>query len=103
VPFDVGLRAYKELGYENEWQLHHQGGAMGYYGRDIKVTRETRDVVQENHAWCWNPSITGTKTEDGFIATKDGPIMITGPVIYPKIQYKKNGAEMARPGLLVLD
>ena len=103
VPFDVGLRAYKELGYEDEWQLHHQGGAMGYYGRDIKVTQETRDVVEENQAWCWNPSITGTKTEDGFIATKNGPIMITGPVIYPRIEYKKNGVQIVRPGLLVLD
>jgi len=103
VPFEVGLRAYKELGYENEWQLHHQGGAMGYYGRDIKVTQETKDVVVENQAWCWNPSITGTKTEDGFIATENGPIMITGPVIYPRIDYKKNGVQMVRPGLLVLD
>ncbi len=103
VPFEVGLRAYKEFGYENEWQLHHQGGAMGYYGRDIKVTQETKDVVEENQAWCWNPSITGTKTEDGFIATKNGPIMITGPVIYPRIEYKKDGVQMVRPGLLVLD
>jgi len=103
VPFDAGLKAYKELGYEKEWQLHHQGGAMGYLGRDSRVTRESKEMIEENQAFCWNPSITGTKTEDGFIATKNGPIMITGPVIYPKMDYRKGGVHLVRPGLLVLD
>ncbi|RPJ04330.1 MAG: M24 family metallopeptidase [Deltaproteobacteria bacterium] len=103
VPFEAGLKAYRELGYEKEWQLHHQGGAMGYYGRDSKVTQETRDLVEENQAFCWNPSITGTKTEDGFIAAKNGPIMITKPVIYPKLEYQKEGVSIVKPGLLVLD
>jgi Xaa-Pro dipeptidase len=103
VPFNVGLKAYKELGYEKEWQLHHQGGAMGYLGRDSRVTHETQEIIEENQAWCWNPSISGTKTEDGFIATRQGPIMITKPVIYPRIEYKKDGVHLVRPGLLVLD
>jgi len=103
VPFQVGLQAYRELGYEREWELHHQGGAMGYSPRDIRATRETQEAVQENQAFCWNPSIAGTKTEDGFIATTDGPIMITYPVIYPRIEYAINGSRIFRPGLLVLD
>ena len=103
VPFETGLKAYRELGYEKEWQLHHQGGAMGYTARDIKVTSETKDLVEENQAFCWNPSISGTKTEDGFIATKNGPLMITRPVIYPSIEYKKDGVHIKKPVLLVLD
>ncbi len=103
VPFDIGLKAYKEFGYEKEWHLHHQGGAMGYYARDSKVTQETQDIVEENQAFCWNPSITGTKTEDGFIATENGPVMITKPILYPRIEYKKNGIHIVRPGLLALD
>jgi Xaa-Pro dipeptidase len=106
VPFAVGLAAYKELGYETEWTHHHQGGAMGYYARDIKVTAATAEPIAENQAYCWNPSIAGTKTEDGFIVTPQGPIMITFPVIYPRIAYpiaKAPGGVIARPGLLVLD
>jgi Xaa-Pro aminopeptidase len=103
VPFEVGLKAYKELGYGEEWKLHNQGGAMGYGARDIRATQETKEVIEENQAFCWNPSISGTKTEDGFIATKKGPIMITGPVIYPKIECKRNGVQIVTPGLLVLD
>jgi Xaa-Pro aminopeptidase len=103
VPFEKGLEAYRELGYEAEWQLHNQGGAMGYYARDLRVTRETKDIVEENQAFCWNPSIAGTKTEDGFIATKNGPVMITRPIVYPRIEYRKNGIDIVKPGLLVLD
>ena len=103
VPLEAGLRAYKELGYEEQWKLHNQGGAMGYGARDIRVTPTTKDRIEENQAFCWNPSISGTKTEDGFIATKKGPIMITAPVIYPRIEYKENGVQIVKPGLLVLD
>jgi Xaa-Pro aminopeptidase len=103
VPFGVGLAAYKELGYEKEWTLHHQGGAMGYYARDIKVTSATTEPVAENQAYCWNPSISGTKTEDGFVVTPQGPLMITHPVIFPRIEYQAGGTTIARPGLLVLD
>ena len=103
VPFGVGLAAYKELGYEKEWTLHHQGGAMGYYARDIKVTSATTEPVAENQAYCWNPSISGTKTEDGFVVTPQGPVMITQPVIFLRIVSQAAGMTIARPGLLVLD
>ena len=103
VPFAAGLAAYKELGYPDEWHLHHQGGAMGYYARDIKVTTETEDLVVPDQAYCWNPSIAGTKTEDGFIATAAGPVMITKPVIYPKLVTTVDGVTVTKPGLLVLD
>lgn len=103
VPFQAGLAAYAELGYKDEWLLHHQGGAMGYYARDIKVTPATTDIVRNNQAYCWNPSISGTKTEDGFIATPTGPLFITKPVIYPQLTYEINGLTLVKPGLLVVD
>ncbi len=76
---------------------------MGYYARDLRVTRETKDIVEENQAFCWNPSIGGTKTEDGFIATTNGPVMITRPIVYPGIEYRKQGINIVKPGLLVRD
>jgi Xaa-Pro aminopeptidase len=101
--FKTGLAAYKELGYEDEWLLHHQGGAMGYYARDIRVTADTPDLVQDNQAICWNPSIAGTKTEDAFIATAEGPLMITHPVVYPKLVTDIDGVQIVKPGLLIID
>lgn len=103
VPFEIGLETYRKLGYQDEWQLHHQGGAMGYYARDIKVTSETKDLIVENQAYCWNPSISGTKTEDGIIATVNGPLFITKPIIYPKVELEVNGVTLIKPGLLIID
>ncbi len=102
-PFKTGLAAYGEFGYPDEWRLHHQGGAMGYYARDIKVTGETEDTARENQAFCWNPSITGTKTEDGFIAAAAGPLLITAPVAYPAVNCAVDGVLLSRPGMLVVD
>jgi Xaa-Pro aminopeptidase len=66
---DVGLQAYRESGYKDEWKLHHQGGPMGYEGRDYKATpTETRKVVR-NQLVGWNPSIAGTKSEDTILST----------------------------------
>ena len=101
--FHTALAAYREYGFPEEWKLHHQGGSMGYYARDIKVVAETQDIVEENQAFCWNPSITGTKTEDGFIATSKGPIMISHPVVFPKVMQNIGGVHFVRPGMLEVD
>ena len=103
LPLKEGLEAYKEFGYENEWKLHNQGGAQGYLARDIRAVPDAKDLIAENQAICWNPSITGTKTEDAFIATKEGPLMITHPVIFPVIEYHKGGTDLTRPGMMILD
>jgi len=65
----VGQQVYRETGFAGEWKLHHQGGPMGYEGRDYFATPgETRRVV-ENQAVGWNPSITGTKSEDTILSS----------------------------------
>ena len=101
VPFLAGIDLYESKGYTDEWKLHHQGGAMGYYGRDIRVSHSTEEKVRVNQAFCWNPSITGTKSEDGFIATAEGPIMITYPVIFPTLEMEIGGIAFSRPDMLV--
>jgi Xaa-Pro aminopeptidase len=102
-PLQAGLEAYKEFGFEKEWELHNQGGAQGYLARDIRAVPTSKELVEENQAFCWNPSITGTKTEDAFIATPHGPLMITKPVVFPTIEYHKDRVLLMRPGMLILD
>ena len=101
--FAAALAAYREFGVPEEWRLHHQGGSTGYFSRDIKVTDQTPDIVQENQAFCWNPTITGTKTEDGFIATTQGPVMISHPVVFPTVRQEVAGIQLVRPGMLVVE
>ena len=95
-----GIDAYKEKGFPEEWKLHHQGGSIGYTGRDYRVNFKTPDVIQENQAFTWNPSITGTKSEDTILATSKGPEMITHPVLYPTLSLSVAGIPFNRPAIL---
>jgi len=62
-----GIRVYRETGFPDEWKKHHQGGPLGYEGRDFKATpRETRRVLPKQPVG-WNPSIAGTKSEDTIL------------------------------------
>jgi len=95
-----GMDAYREKGYPEEWKLHHQGGSIGYTGRDYRVHFKSPDIIQENQAFTWNPSITGTKSEDTILATSKGPEMITHPILYPTLSLSVAGISFIRPDVL---
>jgi Xaa-Pro aminopeptidase len=95
-----GIDVYKEKGYPEEWRLHHQGGSIGYTGRDYRTNFRTPDIIQENQAFTWNPSITGTKSEDTILATSKGPEMITKPILYPTLSMTVEGISFKRPVIL---
>jgi Xaa-Pro dipeptidase len=95
-----GIDAYQEKGYPEEWKLHHQGGSIGYTGRDYRVHFKSPDIIQENQAFTWNPSITGTKSEDTILATSKGPEMITHPILYPTLSLSIAGISFLRPAIL---
>ncbi len=98
-----GIQAYERAGYGEEWKYHHQGGSIGYTGRDYRTGFNTQDVVQENQAFTWNPSIKGTKSEDTIVATSKGPEMITKPIIYPTLSMQVERIEFTRPDILEKD
>jgi Xaa-Pro dipeptidase len=100
--FRRGIEVYRETGYAEEYNLHHQGGAIGYAGRDYKVDFSCREIVQENQAFAWNPSITGAKSEDTMIATSTGPLLLSKPVIYPDLKIEAGGIVFSRPDILEL-
>ena len=81
--------------------MDHQGGPIGYQGRDYRVDFNTPGLIEPNQAFCWNPSITGTKSEDTYVLTTNGPVAITKPVLFPKKEFKVEGFTFIRPALLV--
>jgi Xaa-Pro aminopeptidase len=100
--FQAALKAYAEKGYPEEYKLHHQGGAIGYMGRDYKATARTSEVIRENQAFTWNPSITGMKSEDTMLATSKGPIVLSEPVLFPVLRVEKDGHVFRRPAIMEL-
>jgi len=70
--FAQAQSVYTEYGFANEWQLHHQGGATGYAGRDYLGVPGSPEIVLPNQTFAWNPSIAGIKSEDTVLVTADG-------------------------------
>lgn len=99
-PFLAGKAAYEQRGYGEEFYKHHQGGPIGYQPRDYRVDFSHKDIIADNQAFCWNPSITGTKCEDTIIATSNGPEFISRPIIFPEIEVELNGTAYKRAAIL---
>jgi len=99
----AGIAMYKTVGHAKEWELHHQGGPTGYAGRDLIVTPDATEKIQDKQAVAWNPSITGTKSEDTFIIDGDKKVVITvcspdWPTVTVKVP---KGGTHVRPDILV--
>ena len=94
---------YLDKGYVGMFEKHGQGGCQGYWPRDYMITPKSHHKIRKNQAYCFNPVVDGTKSEDSFFVTEAGPVFITRPISYPKLKYSVNGITMERPDLLVID
>lgn len=75
--FDAARDAYANLGFPDEWREHHQGGSIGYQGRERFATPDDREVIRSGMAFAWNPSIAGAKAEDTVLLGDDGVEVLT--------------------------
>jgi Xaa-Pro aminopeptidase len=97
----AGIAAYTAAGYPDEWTLHHQGGPTGYRPREFRATAESIQVIAPEQAFAWNPSITGTKSEDTVLAREPAPLVLTVSMEWPVISAGPPGARFERPDILV--
>jgi Xaa-Pro dipeptidase len=95
------VRVYRDVGYPDEWRLHHQGGATGYAPRDYRATFSCQETVLESQAFAWNPSISGTKSEDTIIVSANGQEIISALADWPILEVEHQGEALARPDILV--
>jgi antitoxin VapB len=98
----VTSRGYSREGFPGEEHLHHQGGSTGYRTRDWVAHPQSEDRVQLRQAFAWNPSITGTKTEETCIAFDDHVEVISASPNWPVIPVETAEREYVLPGVLVL-
>ncbi|MFA5447829.1 MAG: M24 family metallopeptidase [Sphaerochaeta sp.] len=103
-PYNEPLLAAKALyeanGFADEFDKHHLGGPIGYANRDYRVDPTMTIEVVENQTFCWNPSITGTKSEDTILVTSKGFEFITRPMLFPSNEVVVNGNTYVRPDIL---
>ena len=65
--------AYAAAAFGDEWQLHHQGGTIGYGARERIAIPGDTTRLEAGMAVAWNPSVTGTKAEATLLVTDGEP------------------------------
>ncbi len=98
--FQRGMAAYAETGFPEQWRLHHQGGPAGYEPREYVATLHSDDVVSVGQVYAWNPSITGTKSEDTILVGEAGNEVLTAIEGWPTLSVTVEGQEFTRPTIL---
>lgn len=96
------IGSYETHGYPGEWKLHHQGGLAGYNSREIFATPDFRFELENGMAFAWNPTVTGTKSEDTYIRTGNGMKLVSADEEsdWPRIEKIVGGRKYIRPGIL---
>ena len=69
--FAAVREAYDAVGFADEWENHHQGGAAGFAGREWIATPASDEPVRRPMGYAWNPTVQGTKSEDTHLVASD--------------------------------
>jgi antitoxin VapB len=98
--FASAIDAYAQQGYADEWKLHHQGGPAGYEPREYIATPDSTEQVLAGQVYAWNPSISGTKSEDTVLVGESGNEILTHIPDWPVITVEVGGGALERPAIL---
>ncbi|HUI90329.1 MAG TPA: M24 family metallopeptidase [Anaerolineales bacterium] len=98
--FRQATQAYREQGFADEWQLHHQGGPAGYEPREFLVTPALDDKVSVGQVFAWNPSITGVKSEDTILVGPEENEILTCIPGWPVEKIHLDDGHIERPAIL---
>ena len=80
--------AYAKAGFAGEENEHHQGGTAGYGEREWLARPGGTDVLTNNVALAWNPSIQGAKAEDTALLVGGAIELITPTPQLPVVKTK---------------
>ena len=98
--FREAMGCYQLYGYLGEWQLHHQGGPVGYEPLEAVATPDTPDSVSLGQAYAWSPSISGVQSQDTILVGQDHNEILTAIPHWPVIKVTLRGQTIERPLIL---
>jgi len=100
--FRAAAEAYAREGFAGDEQMHHQGGATGYWEREWIATPEGKETVVDNQVFAWNPSIRGGKVEDTVLLRNGKIELLTPTPELPSLASSANGNRYPATGVLIL-
>lgn len=97
--FRVTQDAYARAGFDGEWRHHHQGGIAGYAAREFVAVPGDTTTLEAGMTCAWNPSISGTKSEDTVLVTPGpgAPDILTPITGWPVRAVEIGGMIIERP------
>jgi Xaa-Pro aminopeptidase len=101
--FTSAQQAYAAVGYADEWKLHHQGGPAGYEPRECIATPGSKETINSGQVYAWNPSISGTKSEDSVLISQEGFEILTGIPGWPTMKIELADQIIKRPDILIVN
>ncbi len=100
--FAAVQNAYDAVGYDGEWEHHHQGGAAGFAGREWIATPDHEASIEAPMAYAWNPTVQGAKSEGTALVTADDVEVLTATDRWPTttVSAVDRELELERPAIL---
>jgi hypothetical protein len=96
----AGQRIYQVCNFEHEWLLCPQGHVTGRAPVEMPLTPKTEELFEADWAVTWHASAGAGLSCDTFLATEEGPRLMTPVEIWPLKRIRIQGADFVRPDVL---
>ncbi|WP_312433612.1 M24 family metallopeptidase [Lacrimispora sp.] len=96
------IQTYQDIGFSEQWNFHHQGGITGFMARECKPWITSDELVQNNQAFSWNPSIVGAKIEDTILVNNNKTEILTYTGEFKYVEYNDSGNVIKIPDILII-
>ena len=94
-------KLYKELGFEDEWRNHYQGGITGYFVGDGSLCNNPSNLISSSQAFDWFITITGSKVEELSLNTQGKQEIVSVTGLWPVKKYSYNNKTFELPDILI--
>jgi Xaa-Pro dipeptidase len=98
---EMAKRWYADEGFPDDWEAHHQGGAIGYAEREWLAVPGSKAPILDHEAFAWNPIIRGTLSFDTILVYKDRIENLTYVPDWPSIPIAIGGTTYQMPDVLI--
>ena len=100
--FRLARQRYTELGYPDQWQRIHSGGAIGYAEREWVATETSTETLLTRQAFAWNPFTPAALSFDTVWLRDDNTLEnLTTLPDWPTLTVYVEGKSVRMPGILV--
>ena len=100
--FGITRQRYAELGYPDQWQRIHSGGAIGYAEREWVATDSSTETLLPRQAFAWNPFTPGALSFDTIWLGDDNTLEnLTTLPNWPTLTVIVDGKPVRMPAILV--